>query len=143
MLDIHRARSRQIKLNLSPIDIRRDLLDPVAAILFMRGAKVEIRIECPPDLAANGDRMRLKQIVLNLSANAVKVSKSPYVGAPLSQLSEKPNMLHLELKSSWTRATFVSKQQSSTTRWNSMWKILDPEFQWRRETGCLQSSKSP
>ncbi|CAB9508545.1 respiration control sensor protein ArcB [Seminavis robusta] len=79
MLDIHRARSRQIKLNLSPIDIRRDILDPVAAILFMRGAKVEIRIECPPDLAANGDRMRLKQIVLNLSANAVKFVDKGYI----------------------------------------------------------------
>ena len=69
MLDIHRARSRQIKLNLSPVDLRRDVLEPVAAILFMRGAKVDIHVDCPNDLCVRGDRMRLKQIILNLSAN--------------------------------------------------------------------------
>ena len=79
MLDIHRARSRQITLHLSEMDIRRDILDPVAAILFMRGAKVDIEIICPPDLAVKGDRMRMKQIMLNLSANATKFVTKGYI----------------------------------------------------------------
>lgn len=79
MLDIHRARGRQIKLNLSPVDVRRDIMEPVAAILFMRGAKVAIEVDCPPDLAVNGDRMRLKQIALNLSANSTKFVQKGYI----------------------------------------------------------------
>jgi len=79
MLDIHKASSGQIKLNLSEIDIRRDIFEPVAAILFMRGAKVAVEIDCPPDLAAKGDRMRLKQIMLNLSANATKFVTKGYI----------------------------------------------------------------
>lgn len=79
MLDIHRARGRQIKLNLSPVDVRRDIMEPVAAILFMRGAKLAIEVDCPHDLAVNGDRMRLKQIALNLSANSTKFVQKGYI----------------------------------------------------------------
>ena len=79
MLDIHRASNRQITLNYGPVDVRRDILETVAAILFMRGAKVEIKIHCPHDLVVNGDRMRLKQIMLNLSANATKFVERGYI----------------------------------------------------------------
>lgn len=79
MLDLHRARGRQIKLNLSPVDVRRDIMEPVAAILFMRGAKVTIEVDCPPDLAVMGDRMRLKQVALNLSSNSSKFVETGYI----------------------------------------------------------------
>jgi len=69
MLDIHRARNRQIILDLAPVDVRRDILDPVAASLFLHGAKVDVQVDCPENLAVKSDRMRLKQIILNLSSN--------------------------------------------------------------------------
>jgi len=79
MLDIHRSASQQMKLDLSPTDILHDIMDPVASILFMRGASVDVRVECPRELVASTDRMRLKQIILNLAANATKFVERGYI----------------------------------------------------------------
>ena len=67
MLDMHRAANQQMKITMAPTDILQDVLAPVASILYLRGNKVEIKTECPPDLAVLSDRLRLKQIVLNLA----------------------------------------------------------------------------
>ena len=73
MLDVHRTTDKQMKLDMGTTDVARDVLQPVASILFMRGAKVDIKIDCRPnDLLVQSDRMRLKQIVLNLASNASK-----------------------------------------------------------------------
>ena len=72
MLDVHRTTDKQMKLDLGTTDVYRDVLQPVASILFMRGAKVDIKTDCPDDLFVKSDRMRLKQIVLNLASNATK-----------------------------------------------------------------------
>jgi len=54
--------------------------DPVATILHLRGAStVRVEIECPEGLMVRGDRMRLKQIILNLSANASKFVDCGYI----------------------------------------------------------------
>jgi signal transduction histidine kinase/CheY-like chemotaxis protein len=79
MLDVHRSADNQIKLNISPIDILRDVFEPVHSILYMRGAKVEIKTDCPKDLIVLSDRMRLKQIILNLAANATKFVQQGYI----------------------------------------------------------------
>jgi signal transduction histidine kinase/CheY-like chemotaxis protein len=79
MLDIHRAADKQMKLDLKPADVLRDVFEPVASILFMRGAKVDIITECPENLMVNTDRMRLKQIVLNLAANSTKFVEQGYI----------------------------------------------------------------
>jgi signal transduction histidine kinase len=73
MLDMNRAANQQMKITLAPTDILRDVLEPVASILHMRGNKIDILIECPAHVVVLSDRLRLKQIVLNLSANATKV----------------------------------------------------------------------
>jgi signal transduction histidine kinase/CheY-like chemotaxis protein len=78
MLDVHRS-GNEIKLNITPTDILRDVFEPVASILFMRGAKVEIKTDCPNNLIVMSDRMRLKQIVLNLAANATKFVEQGYI----------------------------------------------------------------
>jgi CheY-like chemotaxis protein len=78
MLDVHRS-GNEIKLNISPTDILRDIFEPVASILFMRGAKVEIKTDCPNHLIVLSDRMRLKQIILNLAANATKFVEQGYI----------------------------------------------------------------
>jgi len=54
--------------------------DPVASILHTRGnSTVKVKIECPDNLMVRGDRMRLKQIILNLSANASKFVDRGYI----------------------------------------------------------------
>mmetsp|Transcript_6122 Transcript_6122/g.11095 ORF Transcript_6122/g.11095 Transcript_6122/m.11095 type:complete len:862 (+) Transcript_6122:40-2625(+) len=80
MLDIHRSASH-MQIVLSPTDILHDILEPVASILFMRGASsaVQVQVECPKDLVCEADRMRLKQIVLNLSSNAAKFVQKGYI----------------------------------------------------------------
>ena len=68
VLDVFRSASNQMKIELNPTDIRQDILEPVASILFLRGASstAEVKVECPDDLVCQADRMRLKQIILNL-----------------------------------------------------------------------------
>jgi signal transduction histidine kinase/CheY-like chemotaxis protein len=78
MLDVHRS-GNEIKLNISPTDILRDVFEPVASILFRHGAKVEIKTDCPNHLIVLSDRMRLKQIILNLAANAIKYVEQGYI----------------------------------------------------------------
>lgn len=74
MLDVHRTQTgHEIKLHIVPTDIMGDIFEPISTILFMRGANVDIQTVCEPDnLLILTDRMRLKQILMNLSANAVK-----------------------------------------------------------------------
>lgn len=80
MLDINRSASKQMKLDFTVVDVLRDVLDPVATILHLRGASaVKVEIECPEGLMVRGDRMRLKQIILNLSANASKFVDRGYI----------------------------------------------------------------
>lgn len=81
MLDVFRSDSSQIKIELNPTDIRQDILEPVASILFLRSSSsaAEIKVECPDDLVCQADRMRLKQIILNLASNSVKFVKKGYI----------------------------------------------------------------
>jgi signal transduction histidine kinase len=81
MLDLHRtSRGHGIKLHLVPTDVMKDILQPVASILYMRGASVEILTEChPPNLYILADRMRLKQILLNLAFNATKFVERGFI----------------------------------------------------------------
>ena len=81
MLDLHRSSSSTaLKLHPVPTDVQKDILDPVASILYMRGASVDIITECdPPNLYILADRMRLKQILLNLSFNATKFVEKGFI----------------------------------------------------------------
>jgi signal transduction histidine kinase/CheY-like chemotaxis protein len=79
MLDIHRTTQSEIKLALSPTDVLRDVFEPVASMLFMRGAKVDIVTDCPNNLIVLSDGMRLKQIILNLASNATKFVEQGYI----------------------------------------------------------------
>lgn len=79
MMDIHRTTDSEIKLALSPMDVLRDVFQPVASMLFMRGAKIDIVTDCPNNLIVLSDSMRLKQIILNLAANATKFVEKGYI----------------------------------------------------------------
>ena len=72
MLDLSRASNNQLVLDYAPVDILNDILNPVAAMLYNRDNMFEVLIECPANLIVDADRLRLKQVVLNLGRNAVK-----------------------------------------------------------------------
>jgi signal transduction histidine kinase len=72
MLDMHRASNKQLKVNMTPTDILHDVLEPVQAMLPQRDSKFEVLVECPEGLVTMTDRLRLKQVCLNLGRNSVK-----------------------------------------------------------------------
>eukprot|EP00525_Craspedostauros_australis_P013052 CAMPEP_0198135326 /NCGR_PEP_ID=MMETSP1442-20131203/60532_1 /TAXON_ID= /ORGANISM="Craspedostauros australis, Strain CCMP3328" /LENGTH=390 /DNA_ID=CAMNT_0043796491 /DNA_START=36 /DNA_END=1208 /DNA_ORIENTATION=- len=79
MLDMHRAADKQMKITMAPTDLLRDVLEPVAAILYLRGSEMQILVECPNNLMVLTDRLRLKQIVLNLATNASKFVEQGFI----------------------------------------------------------------
>jgi signal transduction histidine kinase len=72
MLDMHRAANKQMQVHMVPTDILHDILEPVEAILYQRSGKVKVIIDCPKNIFATTDRLRLKQIMLNLARNSSK-----------------------------------------------------------------------
>ena len=55
------------------------MLEPVAAVLYLRGNEVQTEIDCPENLVVLSDRLRLKQLVLNLSANSLKFVERGFI----------------------------------------------------------------
>lgn len=79
MLDMHRASSNQLVIETSPVSILDDILQPVTSMLYRRGMDIEFLVDCPQNLIVESDRLRLKQIVLNLGRNAVKFVEKGFV----------------------------------------------------------------
>jgi signal transduction histidine kinase len=83
MLDMNRASSGKLQVKSAPVDLLRDVLEPVAGMLYRGGegnigrsgkgiAKVQMIVDCPEDIIVQTDVLRLKQVVLNLGRNSVK-----------------------------------------------------------------------
>lgn len=85
MLDMHRSASGQLKVTLTPTDILHDVLEPVQAMLLQRGGKVQVEISCEDVTFAMADRLRLKQVMLNLGRNSSKLVDDGFI-----RLSAKP-----------------------------------------------------
>jgi signal transduction histidine kinase/CHASE1-domain containing sensor protein/CheY-like chemotaxis protein len=79
MLDMHKAHSDQLGISLSPACLRKDVLEPVATMLYQRGDSFKVIVECPENLFILTDRIRLKQIVLNLANNSRKFVQTGFV----------------------------------------------------------------
>jgi signal transduction histidine kinase/CheY-like chemotaxis protein len=79
MLDMNRASSNQLRIELAHADVLRDVLEPVASMMYQRCEGFEILLECPEDLVVVTDRMRLKQILLNLGRNATKFVEKGFI----------------------------------------------------------------
>jgi signal transduction histidine kinase/CHASE1-domain containing sensor protein len=79
MLDMHRAASKQLEVTMAPTDLLHDVLEPVGGMLYSRGSKVEMIIQCPDDLYVITDRLRLKQVILNLGRNSTKFVEAGYI----------------------------------------------------------------
>jgi signal transduction histidine kinase/response regulator of citrate/malate metabolism len=79
MLDMHRAVSKTITVQMVLMDVSKDIVQPVVAMLYKRDLGFEILMECPENLLVMTDRLRLKQVLLNLGRNATKFVAKGYV----------------------------------------------------------------
>jgi len=89
MLDMHRASSGNLQVKLAPVDLLRDVLEPVAGMLHRGGEgnigrgkgseKVKIDVDCPEDIVVVTDVLRLKQVILNLGRNSVKFINEGFI----------------------------------------------------------------
>jgi signal transduction histidine kinase len=79
MLDMHKAESMKMDITLAPADLKRDILEPVAAMLYHRDSNFKVEIDCPENLILSTDKLRLKQIVLNLGRNSTKFVERGFI----------------------------------------------------------------
>jgi signal transduction histidine kinase len=79
MLDIHRSASKKMKLDEQPTDILKDIFEPVQSILCVKQTTAKILIDCPEHLIVIVDRLRVKQIILNLAINSTKFVLSGFI----------------------------------------------------------------
>ena len=80
MIDLQKTLSNRIALEMAPTSILQDILEPVGAMLRERGSNFEVQYDCEPEnLAIMTDRIRLKQIMFNLSGNAQKFVEKGYI----------------------------------------------------------------
>lgn len=68
-LDMQRAECRELKVKLAPVDILKDIFEPVVSILYQRDSEVTIEHNCPENLVVQSDCLRLKQSKWQLPVN--------------------------------------------------------------------------
>jgi signal transduction histidine kinase/CheY-like chemotaxis protein len=79
MLDIHRAVNNQMTFDKTAVSVKHDIFEPVAAMLYRRDEAFQVIIDCPEALIVMTDRLRLQQVVLNLSRNSAKFVIKGYI----------------------------------------------------------------
>jgi signal transduction histidine kinase len=79
MLDMHRAANKQLQVTMAPTDLLHDILEPVGGMLYRRGSKVKMIVDCPENLYIMTDCLRLKQVVLNLGRNSTKFIEEGFI----------------------------------------------------------------
>lgn len=156
MLDLHRASSNQLKLEISTVSIQDDILKPVESMLYSRGSNFDVVIDCPPNLLIEADRIRLKQVSAGMfvsrvggrAGNALRVLglhayrsnrslKERFFPASfrwcLTLRETAPNLLRKVLSG--------SVPPLLTAKCSSVSKTQGQGFQRKSDPGCLLSSK--
>jgi signal transduction histidine kinase len=64
---------------MTPTDLLHDVLEPVGGMLHQRHGKVKVVVNCPKNLVIMTDRLRLKQIILNLGRNSAKFVEEGFI----------------------------------------------------------------
>jgi len=71
--------NKQLKVKRTPTDLLTDVLEPCCAMLTQRGGNLEVSVNCPSNLVVMSDRLRLKQVILNLGRNSAKFVEEGYI----------------------------------------------------------------
>ena len=80
MIDMHKALHNRLHVDMTPTSVLHDVLEPVAAMFHTRGFDFEVQYHCDPEnMIIATDRIRLKQIVVNLAGNAKKFVQKGYI----------------------------------------------------------------
>ncbi len=72
MLLITQAESGKLTLNMRPVQLDTLVVEVFQEMRVLAGSKVHVHLKEIDQLEVNGDRDRLKQLLLNLSANAIQ-----------------------------------------------------------------------
>jgi len=91
MLDMNRVQSKQLTVENSHVDIKSDIFESVASMLYRRENNFVVQIDCPESLVVITDRLRMKQICLNLARNSLKFVDKGFIRLRASVLSDGPN----------------------------------------------------
>ncbi len=87
ILDLSRIEARQMKLDIEALDIRNLMTDAFDSLrVLLHGKSIEPKIEFAKSLPAlfASDRVRVKQALMNLIANAVKFTEAGHIRIALS-----------------------------------------------------------
>lgn len=91
ILDFSKIEAHQLILDEEPFNLGKTV-DEVAAIVAVRarGKDLEIRTDVDPSLypVLTGDSMRLKQILINLTGNAVKFTQEGFVSVEVQRVED-------------------------------------------------------
>lgn len=84
MLDMQRASTNQLNIEMQPTHLLNDVLKPVDSMLHRRGTSFQVYVECcseegETDIVILADKLRLKQIMLNLARNSVKFVEKGFI----------------------------------------------------------------
>lgn len=96
MLDMHRAASNQLVIAMSPTDIKKDVFEPVAAMIYNRRENFEVLIDCADNFTILADRLRLTQVILNLARNSAKFVTTGYVRLRAGAVGEDRIVISVE-----------------------------------------------
>lgn len=103
ILDFSKLEAGKVDLDINVFD-PRELVEEVAGLVVeaAQGKDLELISYCHPDVPARlmGDAGRIRQILLNLSSNAVKFTPDGEVEVQVSVLAHDPNLAHDQNKAS-------------------------------------------
>lgn len=72
LLMLAQAESGRLTLNMKPVELDLLLTEVFSEMRILAGAKVKVHLNEIDQVSVNGDRDRLKQVLLNLTANAIQ-----------------------------------------------------------------------
>lgn len=116
MLDMHRATSQQLVVTLASVHVLHDVLEPVQSILYSRGNAVQLYVECDTGLYASADKLRLKQVMLNLGRNSTKFVETGFIRFTAKKVPEDDSIIEFAVEDSGPGIP-IEKRQNMFTKY--------------------------